>query len=135
MLTENDVVEAVAGHLEERGWEIIQTARTDQRGHDILALRDGISLAVEAKGETSSKDTPRRGQSFSGSQKRTHVAKALYRCARVSSEGRHRPGIALPSSDGHRKLVNDILPALKSLGVSVFLVEWDRAVQEVPISS
>ncbi len=133
MLTENDVVEAVAGHLEDRGWEIIETARTDRRGHDILAHREGTSLAVEAKGETSSKYTSRRGQSFSSSQKHAHVAKALYMCARVSSEGRHRPGMALPASDRHRELVNDILPALKSLGVSVFFVDGDRAVQETSI--
>ena len=135
MLTENDVVEAVAGHLKDQGWEVIETADTHQRGHDILAQRDGIELAVEAKGGTTSKNTRRRGLPFTPDQKHDHVAKALYRVACIFSEGRLRPGIALPSDDRHRKLVEDILPALESLGVSVFLVDEDRTVQEESISN
>lgn len=135
MLTENDVVEAVAGHLKDQGWEIIETADTHQRGHDILARRDGIDLVVEAKGGTTSKNTPRRGLPFDSSQKHDHVAKALYKVAQIFSEGRRRPGIALPSDDRHRKLVKDILPALESLRVLVFLVDEERTVQEVSISN
>ena len=134
MLTENDVVEAVAEYLKDQGWEIIETADTHQRGHDILAQRDGIDLAIEAKGGTTSKNTSRRSLPFSSSQKHDHVAKAFYKVACIYSERRRRPGIALPSDDRHRKLVKDILPALESLGVLVFLVDEDRIVQEVSIS-
>ena len=135
MLTENDVVEAVAGHVKDQGWEIIETADTHQRGHDILAQRNGIDLVLEAKGGTISKNTHRRGLPFTSSQKHDHVAMALYTVAYVFSEGRCRPGIALPSDDRHRKLVKDILPALESLRVLVFLVDEDRTVQEVSISN
>ena len=134
MLTENDVVEAVAQHLEEEGWRISDTSHTDQRGHDILARRDGIVLAVEAKGGTSSKrGTSRHGLEFDSGQKRSHVSVALYKAACVFSAGHCRPGIALPSDDRHRRLVDDILPALGALKVAVFLVAEDRTVHELTI--
>ena len=136
MLTENDVVEAVARHLEEQGWQITDTSHTDQRGHDILARRDGIVLAVEAKGGTSSKrGTSRHGLPFNSGQKRSHVSVALYKAACVFSAGQYRPGIALPSDDGHRRLIEDILPALGALKVVVFQVAEDRTVHELPIAN
>lgn len=136
MLTENDVVEAVAGHLKDRGWQITDTNHTDQRGHDILARRDGIVLAVEAKGGTSSKrGTNRHGLPFDSGQKRSHVSVALYKAACVFGAGDCLPGIALPSDDRHRRLIEDILPALGALKVAVFLVDEDRTVHELPISN
>ena len=135
MLTENDVVEAVARNLEEQGWQITDTSYTDQRGYDIVARRSGVVLAVEAKGGTTSKPTPRHGLPFSSSQKHDHVAKALYTAARVFSTGDYRAAIALPSDDRHSQLVEDILPALDALNVVLFLVDEDRTVQEASISN
>ena len=136
MLTENDVVEAVAGYLKDQGWQITDRSHTDRRGHDILARRDGIVLAVEAKGGTSSKrGTRRHGSPFNSSQKRSHVSVALYKAACVFSAGHLRPGIALPSDDRHRRLIEDILPALGVLEVTVFLVSENRTVHELPISN
>ena len=136
MLTENDVVEAVARHLEEQGWQITDTSYTDQRGYDVLARRDGIGLAVEAKGGTSSKPgTKRYGKPFTPNQKFDHVAKALYTAARVFSAGQHRAAIALPSDAEHRQLVDDIVSALAALGVGVFLVAGDLTVHELMISN
>jgi len=131
MLTENDVVDAVAGYLQDQGWAIIKTATTRQRGPDIRARRDGIDLVIEAKGGTSSKPTPRHGQPFSSSQTFSHVAKALYTAARLFSEGRCTSGIALPATDQHRKRAPAIRPALEPLGVGAFLVAEDRTVHEV----
>ena len=106
MLTENDVVEAVARHLKDGGWQIEDTKSTDQRGHDIVAARDGTVLAVEAKGGTSSKrGTHRHGLPFNSGQKRSHVSVALYKaacvlqCRALSAGDRATLGRQAPSVD------------------------------------
>ncbi len=129
MLTENDVVDAVANHLRADGWRVESTSSTNERGHDILATKDGVTLAIEAKGETSSKPgSPRHGLVFSSGQVISHVSRALYKAASVFSAGQHRAGIALPATDRHQKLTMEIQPALEALNVSVFLVHGDRTV-------
>ena len=129
MLTENDVVEAVANHLRADGWRVEGTSSTNERGHDILATKDGLTLAIEAKGETSSKPGSRRhGQAFNSGQTISHVSRALYKAASVFSAGQYRAGIALPATDRHRNLIMEIGPALEALNVSVFLVHGDRTV-------
>lgn len=136
MLTEDDVIMAVAKHLEDAGWQIKEIKSTKERGRDLLAIKDGGSLAVEAKGGTSSKPrTSRYGKPFTNSQKVNHVAMAFHTAARVFSSGQHQAGIAFPADDGHRKLVDDIAPALETLGVAVFLVADDHTVREPIISN
>src|SRR4051794_27602850 len=84
MLTENDVVEAVAAHLPSLGYIVEATCTTTQRGIDIVARhgRTGRRLRVEAKGGTSSKDhTDRYGKCFSPGQVVSHVSRALYKAA------------------------------------------------------
>ena len=133
MLYEDDVITAVKGHLKKRGWRIISTASAHpkQRGHDILAEKDGATLAVEAKGATSSDPkSARRGQEFDPAQKRSHVSRALYTVASIVSTGKHQAALAVPSDDGHRKLIDDIAPALAALNVTVFLVKNDLTVED-----
>ena len=133
MLTENDVVDAVVKHLQKDGWRIERTSSTSERGHDILATKGETTLAVEAKGGTSSKPgTNRSGKPFDSGQKRSHVAVALYKAAEVFGTGPYRPGIALPSDDRHRTLIEAIGPALDALHVMVFLVDDDLTVREWP---
>ena len=62
MLTENDVVEAVALYLSGSGYSIESTCTTGQTGVDIVAIEtaSGRRLRVEAKGGTSSKDHTER---------------------------------------------------------------------------
>ena len=59
-LTENDVIDAVAAHLEGRDRRIEIVNRTDKQGFDILVRRKKNSLAMEAKGGTSSKSGTNR---------------------------------------------------------------------------
>ncbi len=132
MLTENDVIEAVVLHLQDGGWNIENTSSTVQRGFDILARKGQSSIAIEAKGETSSKcGTNRFGKPFNGNQRKNHVSRALYEAATVVSNGRHKAGIALPCTEGHIKLVEDIAPALTALNIVVFLVQHDRTVRKM----
>lgn len=53
MLTENDVIAAVCNKLEHMGFDIKQKLHTSEPGIDIIAVRDGFTLLIEAKGETS----------------------------------------------------------------------------------
>ncbi len=132
MLYEDDVIEAVVGHLEQCGWRIISTAcaRTRQHGDDILAEKDGATLVVEAKGATSSDaKSARRDREFDMGQKRSHVSRALYKVASIVSAGKHQAALAVPSDAGHRKLIDDIAPALAALDVTVFLVNNDLTVE------
>ena len=136
MLTGNDVVEAVAEHLKEQDWKITDKSHSDQREHSILARRNGIVLAVKARGGTSSDPgSHRHGSPFTPSQKRSHVSALLYKASCIFSAGQYRPAIALPADDGHRQLIEDILPALVALKVAVFLIAEDHTVHELPISN
>ena len=133
MITENDVVEAVATHLRKNGWHIEGTSSTNERGHDVLATKGGTTLAVEAKGGTSSKpSTNRYGKPFNSGQKLSHVSRALYEAVAVFGAGQYRPGIALPSDDEHRALIEAIGPALNVLHIAIFLVDDDFTVHEWP---
>ena len=133
MLTENEVLDAVAEHLQKCGWQVVHTRNTHERGHDILAMKGETTLAIEAKGGTSSKPgTNRYGQEFSSDQKRAHVAVALFKAATVFSAGQYRPGIAVPSDDRHLTLIQAVGPALDALHVAVFRVDDDRTVREWP---
>ena len=131
MLTENDVVEAVAAYLQDTGWRILQMCTTKEHGIDILAERQGEKLAVEAKGGGSGTPGTRRyGSPFTYNQKRSHVAVALLTAARVISEGSYGAGIALPSDEGHSLLIKQIWPSLKMLGIRIFFVDPSRVVSE-----
>lgn len=111
MLTENDVVGAVREYLERQGYLIKRTATTNQRGIDIVALHpsSGRIVLVEAKGETTSKNSARQGEAFSRAQCRTHIAVALYTAARLRDSPTKRAkqvvAIALPDVPPHPELV------------------------------
>jgi HJR/Mrr/RecB family endonuclease len=65
VLTEDQVVEAVAVHLTAQGWVVKSRALATQHGDDLVLSRNGVRLVVEAKGEGSSKPgTKRYGQTF-----------------------------------------------------------------------
>lgn len=132
MLKMNDVIFAVARHLEDNDWRIENVSTTDRRRSDIQARKGHTSLVIIVKGGTSGKSgTARYGKPFTRSQKRSHVAVALYEATRVISGGDYKVGIALPSDNDHRELIDRILPALKTLGVVVYLVHPDRSIEEV----
>ena len=134
MLTENDVVQAVAAYLKGEGYEIVSSLSTRQRGIDIIAEHPSTKkrLLIEAKGGTSSKEgTANYGKPFTSNQAKTHVSVAFYYAAMLQqkhlSEGAE-VALAFPEDVRHRKLVEDISSALKLLGVSVFFVDSSRRV-------
>jgi hypothetical protein len=133
MLTEDDVVLAVRAHLEARGWTIVSQALAVQRGDDLVAVRDGERIEIEAKGEGSSKPSSSRfGNVFSSSQVNDHVGRALLRALKVVSLGKAKAAVAFPDNADHRKEVNAVRKALDQLGLAVFLVGADKKVSAAP---
>ena len=134
MLTENDVVKAVAAHLKTEGYRVESTRSTVERGVDIVAIHPDTKrqLLVEAKGGTSSKSTTARyGRPFTPNQAKSHVSVAFYYAAKLRQ--RHSPdgaqiAMAFPDDSQHRTLVDDISSALDALGISVFFVNAARRV-------
>jgi hypothetical protein len=134
MLTENDVVDAVARHLTAEGWTC-ETKTTIQRGIDILAERNGESLAIEAKGGGSARaGTARYGKGFNGNQKRTHVAVALLTAVQVINDGKHRAALAFPDDSQHSRLISKIASVLRRLDIAVYFVRTDRTVHLLGLS-
>jgi len=134
VLTENDVVQAVAGHLEDEGYRIVRALSTNQRGIDIVAEHPATKkqLLVEAKGGTSSKEgTANYGNPFTSNQVKTHVSVAFYYAAMLRqkhSTSGAEIALAFPDDKAHRTLIEGISSALNVLGVFVFFVDSSRRV-------
>lgn len=130
MLTENDVVEATCARLTDCGFTVVNRNSTNDRGIDIVATRDGWTVLVEAKGQTTSKRSRRQGKEFNRNQTRTHVSVALFTAARLLQESmpnvqRRRVAIALPDNKHHRDMVQGITQSLRTLDISVIWVGLD----------
>ena len=138
MLSEEDVIEAVCDCLKDRGYEIEQQLGPTEHGYDIIAKKGVplgmVSMYVEAKGATSSKNTSNRfGRAFNASQVRTHISVAMYKACEVLSlltvgTDIIQSGIALPNDANHGKAVDKIRSSLTKLGIYLFLVNDDRSV-------
>jgi hypothetical protein len=130
MLTEDDVIEAVCSHLERSGYRIVQRCATTQRGEDIVAVHSsGVTLRIEAKGQTSNRPASRRfGKPFDNAQCHNHVAGAFYAAAAMRDAHGERVGLAFPDTKLHREHAARVKGALQQLAVAVFWVSADRSV-------
>jgi hypothetical protein len=101
-----------------------------QQGIDICAERNGVTLAVEAKGGGSSKPgSAKYGKPFDTGQKRSHVAVAVLTALGVASAGKQQAAIAFPDDSAHVRLIKGIWPALQKLNIGVYLVSPDKSVK------
>ena len=137
MINENDVVKAIVIHLKRNGYSIIQELTTNEQGIDIIAehLSSKHRLYIEAKGQTSSKEsTERYGKEFSVSQIRNHVGRAILATMMVlvskPAGPKTKAGIGLPITQGHLNEIGLIKPALKQLGIKLFWVDNNMNVYE-----
>ena len=140
MITENDVVRAVADHLQVQGYRIDRQLSMVERGIDIDAVHParGERLLVEAKGATSSKvGSSRFGKPFSPNQAKSHVSVAFYCGAKLvqrhAKEGT-RVALAFPDDKNHRRLIEDIEAVLGSLNIAVFFVDAAGRVNHIESS-
>ena len=136
MLTENDIIEAVAAALQRGGYSIQRTATTVLRGVDIEAVSASKrrTVLIEAKGETTSKTyTSRHGKPFTRNQCRTHIAVALFTAARtrdrVKGRTRELVAIALPDVETNRELIASVRASIRLLGIGIFWVSPAKSVR------
>ncbi|MBP6859114.1 MAG: hypothetical protein KBC69_00620 [Candidatus Magasanikbacteria bacterium] len=126
MLTENDVVKILAIYLEKEGYKIIQKLTTLEKGFDIVAEKNRITLYIEAKGGTSSKKGSRRYEKpFTKNQVGTHVSVAIMASLKILSKGNKKfkkVAMAFPDNENHRAVIAPIAPLLKKIGIMIFLV-------------
>jgi hypothetical protein len=129
MLTEDVVIRALREHLAADGWQIVSWSAPDQHGTDLVAVRDGTRLEVEAKGGGSSKPhTARYGQPFSTAQVRVHVGEAVLTALRVVATGTARAAVAFPDTPRHRSQAGPVEQVLHRLGITVYWVREDGSV-------
>lgn len=137
MLTENDVIGAVARKLEDNGFEIKSTCNTTEHGVDIAAIKDKYKLLIEAKGGTSSKEgTNRNGKPFDRNQARTHISVALFTAMSYITQYACKDniiiGIALPYEKNHKEFINRVRTAINKLQLVVFWVNNDKVTIDIP---
>ena len=134
MLTENDVIDAVANYLETKDWRVESKLTTSQTGIDLEARKKNETgrMLIEAKGETSSKGyTKNFGKPFSPTQALSHVSRAFYTVAKLQSEHpTDSVGIALPDNTDHTKLIDAIGGVLCKLDIHIFFVAGDKSVRK-----
>lgn len=136
MLTEDQIVDAVAQYLGTRGYEISKALRSTERGVDIVAIKRAeprFELHIEAKGAGSArKGSARYGSEFNSAQVFDHVAKAVLKALMVddAAEGgvELRAGIAVPRNQLHLRHVGAVEHSLRRAGIAVFWVNDDRSV-------
>jgi len=136
VLTEDDIVDAVCDYLEANGYSIQKRSATTERGDDIVAMKasSGITLYIEAKGETSNRRSSARfGKPFDSAQCRDHVANAFYSAASnfqgADVSKSRRAGIALPKIQRHQDCIAKIQAALDGLQIAIFWVSPDLSVR------
>ena len=127
VITEMDVIEAVCSYLKDDGYTIKQALEPTRKGIDIIAVEEGTGerFYVEAKGASSSRSQSNRyGKPSKLSQVKTHDARAFYMAASFHRLGTEslRIGIALPNTDLHRDLIEEIRHAVEVLNIEVFFV-------------
>lgn len=127
MLTENDIIEILTNFLKEKKYNILQSLNTNQHGVDVIVENENETLYIEAKGETSSKETSNRyGKPFNANQVKSHISVALLATMKVISNmpsgSKTKVGIALPDNEDQRKVICKILPALKKLDIRIYWV-------------
>jgi hypothetical protein len=129
MRYESKVIDAVQNHLKGLGWKINFVAYEGNRGDDIVAVKNGKELRIEAKGEGSSKPhTARFGKTFKRNQVKDHIANAFFRVAYIRESKKSLVGIALPDNLDHREMISRIENTIDDLGIILFWVSEDLQV-------
>lgn len=129
MLDENQVVSAVCTHLTNGGYQIIQQLGTTNQGIDIIATPPNGSnrLLIEAKGGTSSRvGSARYGKPYDENQVFDRVGKGFFTAGCLYSQYQKagdQVALAFPDSVLFRKYLTTVKPALRTLGIDVYLVD------------
>jgi len=132
-LTENETVLLLKEHLEKAGWEIgDKYCLGSKHGIDIEASKGNKNLLVEIKGARAADDAPtKKREHFDSGQIKTHFGKAL---VKMLEEKAKNPKVSLaiahPDDIDIRRIIGDITPFLKNLGIKHFWVSKDRVIED-----
>jgi hypothetical protein len=135
--TENEVIDAAILKLESIGFNIESKCNTKQHGTDIVAVRNGVRLLIEAKGATSSMEGSKRsGKPFTRNQVHTHISVAIYKVMSLMSENKNHNdltlvGICLPFEKNHIEFINNIKYSLDKLNIIILWVKENDVLIEV----
>jgi hypothetical protein len=134
LLNENEVIEEVCAELKGRHFRDFKKRTTKQQGVDIKArYPDGEGeLWVEAKGATSARPGSNRYHrkgGFDSSQRRDHMANAVYVCLKYLSRPDPPRGVGIAVPKEHLTVVEPVLATLQKLRVVIFLVSREGDVE------
>lgn len=136
-MDENQIIAAVCTHLTKTGYEVSQRLHTTQHGVDIIAHNaiSGVTLFIEAKGGTSSRDgSARFGREYTQSQVFDRVAKGVFTSLELRAthpEQKSDVVLAVPDSNHFRRYLTPVSEQLKDAGITVMLVAPDQSVSSL----
>ena len=128
MLKENDVVDHLIQSLEVNSYSIKQALYDRQQGIDVIAEKQGATLYIEVKGETSGDETSSRyGKPFHSGQVFDMVSKVIFKAldnTNISefNEKKDNTCIALPNVEIFKEYHAKVSRFLSKLGIITFWV-------------
>jgi hypothetical protein len=131
-LTEDETINILIQHLEKDGWNINSRCLGQERGCDIVALKDEGRLLIEVKGARAGDNSPtKKRKYFDSGQIKTHFGKAIVKVLddKVLSPD-SKIAIAHPDDADIRKSIGNLTPFLKKLEIKHFWVSSNGQVIE-----
>lgn len=132
-LTENKVIQLLILYLESEGWQIREYCLGNKHGRDIMAVKDGVTLIVEAKGARASKQSSNsKREYFDSGQIKTHFGKAIVQILEYKSiNPQFQYAIAHPDDAKIRKNLAALIPFLSHLGIMHYWVSDNGQIQKI----
>lgn len=136
--TEHLVVSALLRNLRRDGWRVVTRAdsRTREHGVDLIVERDGIRLAIEAKGFPAAfypEGHAKAGQRkpWRSTQARSYMGDLLLTTLLVIDRyPDHQVAIAVPDRLTFYSLVERLKPQLQRLGIGAYIIHENGQVTE-----
>ncbi|RZA01426.1 MAG: hypothetical protein EOP47_10790 [Sphingobacteriaceae bacterium] len=127
MLNENHITEILADYFKSNDYRILTKLTTTQKGIDLIVKdKQGVSIYVEIKGETSATVTSKRyGKPFNRNQITNHVGRALlatFKAINTHTLESDKFAIAFPDTNGHELVLMNIKSVLDKLNITIYLV-------------
>jgi hypothetical protein len=134
---EGNVVKAIARFLAQNGWKIVSKAdtRSKERGADIRASRNGMTLLLEAKGYPSRnyRDPRRAGDvkpTNPTNQAQQWYSRALLKAMRLQTKHPEAVvALGFPDFPRYRALFEETRGHLTKLGIAMLTVREDGTVE------
>ena len=132
-LTEDQTIEILMNHLKSSNWTIESFCLGQQRGYDIVALKEQVHMFIEVKGARASDDSPtKKRKYFDSGQIKDHFGKAIVKSMETKNAyPRATIAIAHPDDVNIRNAIGGIIKNINSLGIIHFWVNSNGKVNEV----